>query len=319
MLVGIAALLLGYTIRPALAAETYPSRPVRFLAGYAPGGGLDLNARLVAQHLSVLWGQQVVVDNRPGAAGMIATALVAQAAPDGYTLLFNANSHSVDPLLHRKLPYDPFKDFTPITEVSFTPNVVLVGAASPWTTLEALLADAHAKPGTYSYGVPGNGSASHLSALLLMTLAGLDLVPIQYRGGALSLQALVQGEIQISVNNLAESLGQIRAGTVRALAIATRRRSPVLPDLPTAGEAGVPGFEASVWYMLVGPAGLPPTIVAKLHDDVVRVLALPEVRERMAMYGGEPVGGTPEELAARLRAENEKWAPIIQAAGLTAD
>jgi tripartite-type tricarboxylate transporter receptor subunit TctC len=250
---------------------------------------------------------------------MIATALVAQAAPDGYTLLFNANSHSVDPLLHRKLPYDPFKDFTPITEVSFTPNVVLVGAASPWTTLEALLADAHAKPGTYSYGVPGNGSASHLSALLLMTLAGLDLVPIQYRGGALSLQALVQGEIQISVNNLAESLGQIRAGTVRALAIATRRRSPVLPDLPTAGEAGVPGFEASVWYMLVGPAGLPPTIVAKLHDDVVRVLALPEVRERMAMYGGEPVGGTPEELAARLRAENEKWAPIIQAAGLTAD
>ncbi|MEJ0068727.1 MAG: tripartite tricarboxylate transporter substrate binding protein [Pseudomonadota bacterium] len=189
--------------------ETYPSRTVRFLAGYAPGGGLDLNARLIAQHLSVLWNQQVIVDNRPGAAGMIATALAAQAAPDGYTLLFNANSHSVDPLLHRKLTYDPFKDFTPITEVSFTPNVVLVGSKTAWTTLSAFVAEARAKPGTYSYGVPGYGSASHLSALLFVKLAGLDLVPVQYRGGALSLQALMQGEIQVSVNNIAESLPQI--------------------------------------------------------------------------------------------------------------
>jgi tripartite-type tricarboxylate transporter receptor subunit TctC len=302
-----------------VAAQTYPTRPVRIINGYAAGGGMDVTARLLAQHLSVLWGQSVVIENKPGAAGMIGAATAAQATPDGYTLLVVTNTHAVDPLMHKRMAYDPFRDFTPIAQIGFVPNVLLASKAAPWRTLGEFMAVARAKPGTISYGAPGLGAPSHLSAALFLHMAGLDLVAVQYKGGALSLQAVIAGEVPVSMNNLAEAVPQVAAGTVRALGVATTERVPQLPDAPTIAEQGVPGYEAGIWYSLLGPAGLPQPIVAKVHGDLMRVLALDEVKTRLAALAVQPHGAGPDAVAARMRAENDKWGPIIKAAKIELD
>jgi tripartite-type tricarboxylate transporter receptor subunit TctC len=232
---------------PARAAD-FPTRPVHLLVPYPPGGGLDILARVLSEPLSRIWGQPVVVENRPGAGGVIASGVVAQAVPDGYTLIIVASGHPVNQFLYPHLPYDTFKDFTAITEIGWTPNVVLANKDFPAKTLPDLIAMARAKPGALSYGMPGIGTSGHLAGELLKHMAKIDIVPIPYKGGAPVLTALMAGEIPMSVSVLTEAVGHIRGGSVRALTVTTAQRSPALPDVPTVAEAGLPGYDTSVWW-----------------------------------------------------------------------
>jgi tripartite-type tricarboxylate transporter receptor subunit TctC len=303
----------------AAAQEAYPSKPVHLLVPYPAGGAVDIVGRTLGQQLSEHWHQPVVIDNRPGAGGTIASEVAAKAAPDGYTLIIVASGHAINPLLYSKLPYDTFKDFTPISELASSPNVLLVNSASPLKTLGDLLTLARQKPGELSYGMAGNGTSTHLAGELLKYLAKIDIVAIPYKGGAPVLNDLMGGQIPLSFNNIPESIGQIRAGAVRPLAVTTAARSPVLPDVPTIAEAGVPGYDTGVWWGLLGPAGLPKDIVAKLHDDVVAALNASAVKERLLGLGAVTIGSTPEQFDARIHADGKVWAPVIKAAKIHID
>jgi tripartite-type tricarboxylate transporter receptor subunit TctC len=312
----VAALALLAGIGTAAAEEPFPSKPVHLLVPYPAGGAVDIVGRTLGQQLSERWHQPVVIDNRPGAGGTIASEVAAKAPPDGYTLIVVASGHAINPLLYAKLPYDTFKDFTPITELASSPNVLLVNAASPFRTLADLLAEARRKPGSLSYGMAGNGTSTHLAGELLKHLAKVDLVAIPYKGGAPVLNDLIGGQIPMSFNNIPESLGQIRGGAVRPLGVTTAKRSPVLPDVPTIAEAGVPGYDTGVWWGLLGPAGIPQEIVSKLHDDSVAALQSPSVKDRLLGLGAVTIGSTPAEFDARIRADAESWAPVVKAAGI---
>jgi tripartite-type tricarboxylate transporter receptor subunit TctC len=298
------------------AVESYPSKPVKLLVPYPPGGAVDIVARTVGQHLSESWHQPVVVDNRPGAGGTIASQVVAKAAPDGYTLIVVASGHAINPFLYAKLPYDNFNDFTPISELAYSPNVLLVDAASPFHTLADVIAAARAKPGSLSYGMAGIGTSTHLAGELLKYLAKLDIASVPYKGGAPALNDLMGGQIPLSFNNIPESIGQIRAGTVRPLGVTTAVRSPVLPDVPTIAEAGVAGYDTAVWWGLLGPAGLPGDIVGRLYKGAVEALAAPSVKDRLVDLGAVPLGSSPAEFAALIRSDAEKWAPVLKAADI---
>jgi tripartite-type tricarboxylate transporter receptor subunit TctC len=298
---------------PAFAAD-FPSRPVRLLVPYAPGGGLDIVARSLGEPLARMWGQQLIIDNRPGAGGIIASTALVQSPPDGYTLMIVASGHPVNQFLYPRLPYDTFKDFTAITEIGGTPNVVLVNKDFPAKTLPDLIALARAKPGALSYGVPGIGTSGHLAGELLKHMAKIDMVPIPYKGGAPILTALMAGEIPLSVSVLTEAMGQIQSGSVRVLAVTTAQRSPVLPDVPTVAEAGLPGYDTSVWWGLLGPAGMAPDLVDKLYKDFTAAVRDPAVQERIKSLGGTLSGTMPQEFEASMRAQAAKWEPIIRAA-----
>jgi tripartite-type tricarboxylate transporter receptor subunit TctC len=265
------------------------------------------------------WGQTVIVENRPGAGGVIASQALVAAPPDGHTLIVVASGHATNPFLYPKLPYDTFKDFTPITEIASSPNILLVNSASPLKTLVDLLSVARRKPGELSYGMAGNGTSTHLAGELLKHLAKVDIVAIPYKGGAPVLNDLIGGQIPMSFNNIPESIGQIRAGAVRPLGVTTATRSPVLPDVPTIAEAGVPGYDTGVWWGLLGPAGLPKDIVAKLHADSVEALRAPAVKERLLGLGAVPIGSSPAEFDRHIRVDAETWAPVIKAAGIRAE
>lgn len=298
----------------AACAADFPSRPVRLLVPYAPGGGLDIVARSLGEPLARMWGQQLIIDNRPGAGGVIASTALVQSPPDGYTLMIMASGHPVNQFLYPRLPYDTFKDFTAITEIGGTPNVVLVNKDFPAKTLPELIALARAKPGALSYGVPGIGTSGHLAGELLKHMAKIDMVPIPYKGGAPILTALMAGEIPLSVSVLTEAMGQIQSGSVRVLAVTTAQRSPVLPDVPTVAEAGLPGYDTSVWWGLLGPAGMAPDLVDKLYKDFTAAVRDPAVQERIRSLGGTLSGTTPQEFEASMRAQAAKWEPIIRAA-----
>jgi tripartite-type tricarboxylate transporter receptor subunit TctC len=308
-----ATLAISATAGPGLAAE-FPSRPVRLLVPYAPGGGLDILARTLGEPLARMWGQQLIIDNRPGAGGVIASTALVQSAPDGYTLMLMASGHPVNQFLYPRLPYDTFKDFTAITEIGGTPNVVLVSKDFPAKTLPDLIALARAKPGALSYGVPGIGTSGHLAGELLKHMAKIDMVPIPYKGGAPILTALMAGEIPISVSVLTEAMGQIQSGSIRVLAVTTAQRSPVLPDVPTVAEAGLPGYDTSVWWGVLGPAGMAPDLVDKLYKDFTAAVRDPGVQERLKSLGATTSGTTPPEFEASMRAQAAKWEPIIRAA-----
>jgi tripartite-type tricarboxylate transporter receptor subunit TctC len=298
-------------------AETYPAKPVRLFVPYPPGGAVDILGRLLGQQLAVYWGQVVVIDNRPGAGGAIATEALAKSAPDGYSLILVASGHAVNPVMYRKLPYDTFKDFTAISEVAWSPNIVLVGNAVPAHSLGELIALARAQPGQLSYGMPGYGTSPHLSGELLKYMAKIDIAAVPYKGGAPSLSDLMAGQIPVSINNVPESIAQIRAGTVRALAVTSAQRSPLLPDVPTVAEAAnLPGYATPVWWGVLAPAGQDPAITEKIHGDLVRALADPTVAERLATLGATPIGNTPAEFDALIRQEAAKWAPVVKAAGI---
>jgi tripartite-type tricarboxylate transporter receptor subunit TctC len=317
-----AAVAAGLTISAitgAAFAADFPTRPVHLLVPYPPGGGLDILARVLSEPLSRIWAQPVVVENRPGAGGVIASGVVAQAVPDGYTLIIVASGHPVNQFLYPHLPYDTFKDFTTITEIGWTPNIVLVNKDLPTKTLPDLIAMARAKPGALSYGMPGIGTSGHLAGELLKHMAEIDIVPIPYKGGAPVLTALMAGEIPMSVSVLTEAMGHIQGGSVRAVAVTTAQRSPALPDVPTVAEAGLPGYDTSVWWGLLGPARMAPDLIDKIYKDFIAAVRDPTVQARIKTLGGTMSGTTPQEFEAAMRAQAAKWEPIIREAKIGLD
>jgi tripartite-type tricarboxylate transporter receptor subunit TctC len=303
----------------ASAQTAFPTKAVHLFVPYPAGGAVDILARTLGDELSKNWGQPVIVENRPGAGGVVASQALATSAPDGYTLIVVASGHATNPFLYPKIPYDTFKDFTPICLLASSPNILLVRADSPFKTLADLLAQARAKPGSLSYGMAGNGTSTHLAGELLKSLAKVDIVAIPYKGGGPAMNDLLGGQIPMSFNNGPESVGQISAGTVRALGVTTAKRAPFLPDVPTIAEAGVAGYDTGVWWGLVGPAGMSATIVAQLSSDFVAALKAPAVKDRLNTLGAAPIGSSPKEFDAVIRADYEKWGPIIKAAGMKAE
>ncbi len=312
-LVTVAALSLAAA---AAHADPYPSKPVRILVPYAAGGAVDVLARTIGQSLSKTWGQQPVIENRPGAGGIIASQALTQSAPDGYTLILVASGHPLNQFFYPKLPYDTFKDFTAISEVAYSPLAIVVSKDSPVKNLQELLAGARAKPEALSYGMSGNGTSAHLAGELLNYMAKVKILAIPFKGGAPALTAVIAGEIPVSVNPLPEVVGQIEGNAVRALAVTTAQRSKALPDVPTVAEAGLPGYDASVWWGFLGPAGMAPDVVAKINADLAAALKDPVVVTALDKMGATPVGSSPREFGAFMRAEATKWEPVLKEANI---
>jgi tripartite-type tricarboxylate transporter receptor subunit TctC len=309
----VAALMLAAAA--AASAQPFPSRPVHVFVPYPAGGGVDVLTRTLGDVVAKQWGQSVVVENRPGAGGVIASQAVVTSAPDGYTLIMVASGHATNPLLYPKIPYDTFKDFTAISLLASSPNILLVRADSPFKTMADLIAAAKAKPGSLSFAHAGTGTSTHLAGELLKSLAKIDLNAIPYKGGAPAINDLLGGQIPMSFNNGPESVGQLQAGTLRALAVTTADRAPFLPDVPSMSEA-VPGYDTGVWWGLLGPANMPPEVLTKLSHDFVAALNTDAVKERLSKLGALPIGSSPPQFDARIRADYEKWGPIIKAAGM---
>ena len=283
-----------------------------------PGGSVDTLSRAVAARLSDKWGQQVVVDNRPGAGGVIAAELVAKAVPDGYTLIMcTVASCATNVSLHKNLPYDPIKDFEPVTLVATQNLMLLIHPSIAAASVNDLVAMAKAHPGKYSFASAGNGTGGHLSGELFKMLAGIDLLHVPYKGVAPALVDVVSGQVSMTFASILSSLPQVKSGKVKALAVTGAKRSPAAPDLPTMIEAGVKSYESATWYAVLAPAKTPKPIVNKLNADIVAIAKHPEVRERLSREGAEPVGSSPQELSAYIRSEIAKWAKVIKAAKLT--
>ncbi len=301
-------------------AQGYPSRPIRLVVPFPPGGSLDVVARAIGQRLTAAWGQPVVIDNRPGAGGNIGADLVAKSAPDGYTILEGAlSTHAVNVSLYSKLPYDPIRDFAPITLVATTPNVLVVNSAFPVNSVPELIAYAKAHPGALSFGSGSNGSAGHLAGELFKAEAGVDMVHVPYKGAAPALQALLAGDTQLMFDNLANSMPQLKAGKLKALAVTTAKRSALAPDLPTLAESGLPGFDIYTWWGFMAPAGTAPEVIAKWNAEVTRILGTPEMKAFFAQQGAEPAPTSPDQFAALIRSEIPKYARIIKASGAKVD
>ncbi len=313
-------LLMGGIARAAHAAEdakTFPTKPVRIIVGYAPGGGVDMAARLVGQSLGELWHGTVVIDNRPGAAGGIGTELTVRAAPDGYTLMLcNIATHGITPARIRKLPYDSIADFSFLSMVGGTPNVLMAHASLPARTVAELVTYAKAHPGKLSYGSSGVGASPHLSVELLKMMAGIHIVHVPYKGAAPALADVMGGQIQLSVGNLPGGpLAAIKSGKVRGLAVTTLKRSAKAPDVPTFAESGVPGYEVNGWYGICAPK-LPRTLETKINGDLLKVLTANTLRQRLDDQGIDVQSSTPEQLLAHVRAEIAKWNKVVKQAKL---
>ena len=306
-------------VLPVMAQDTYPSKPVRILVGFSPGGNHDIFARVISKPLTEMWGQPVIVDNRPGANGMFATETLVKAPPDGHTLHFFTINDTVNVSMNRKMPYDTLSDLAPVTPVSASPYVLGVHPSVPVKTVRELIALAKARPGQLSYASSGNGSGIHLSTELFKRMAGIDIVHVPYKGAGPSLIDLVGGQIQMSMASVAAFMPHIRNARIRALAVTGATRSATLPEVPTVAESGVPGYEASTWNGVVVPVRTPEAIVARLNRDIVRILALPEIRELFSREGGEAAGGTPEQLSRHIASEIAKWASVVKSIGARAE
>ena len=298
-------------------AQEYPRKAIRLIVPFAPGGGNDTVARAIAQSAGASLGQPVVVDNRAGAGGILGAELAAKSPADGYTLfLGGVGSHAVNPNLHAKLPYDPVKDFAPITLIASAPSVLVVNPSLPARTLAEFTALAKASPGRINYASNGNGSSAQLAAVLYESMAGVQMVHVPYKGLAPALVDLLAGEVQAMFSSVVAIVPNIKAGRLRALAVTGKRRAALLPEVPTLDESGVPGYEAGSWYGILAPAGTPQAVVAKLHEAIVRALAQPEVRERLVSEGAEVIGSTPEAFAAHITAELARMGKLIRDAGI---
>ena len=316
----LVSLVLALGIASASAQSGYPDRQITLVVGFTAGGSTDIVTRLLAEEMRKSWGQPVVVDNRPGAGGNIGAAMVAKARPDGYTLLVG----SVGPLainasLYASMPYDNLKDFTPISLIVHVPNMLVVNPpAMPVHSFAEFVALVKANPGKYFFASTGTGTSSHLSGELLKSMAGLDATHVPYKG-AVALNDLLSGEqVHFMFATIPSVIEFVRAGRLRALAVTSKTRSAAVPEIPTVAESGFPEFEASSWFGLLGPAELPREIVVKLQAEVVRALNVPELRAKLVQQGADPVGSTPEEFAAYMRAETAKWAKVVKASGATA-
>ena len=301
-------------------AQAYPSKPIRFVVPYPAGGPLDTIARLLGAKVGESVKQPVVVDNKPGAGGNIGADIVAKSPADGYTILMGAvATHAINPTLYKSIPYDPVKDFAPITQVATTPNVLVIHPSMPATNVREFIAHAKANPGKLSFGSGSIGSAGHLAGELFKTTAGVDMVHVPYKGAAPAMQDLVGGQINLMFDNLASALVQVKAGKIKALAVTTSKRSSFAPELPTIAESGLPGFDISTWFGVFAPAGTPREVLDRLHAEFAKALAAPDIREKMVNMGAEPVGNSPGEFSAFVRAEAEKYARVIKASGARVD
>ncbi len=295
-------------------AQNYPTKPVKMLVPFPPAGATDVVARFVAQKLGERWGQSVVIENRPGAGGSIGSDLAAKSAPDGYTLLMATTStHSIGPSLS-KLPYDPIRDFAPIVHVANVPNVLVVSPTLTVKSVKELVALAKSRPGELNYGSSGPGTIVHLNAELFKMIAGVDIQHIPYKGTALAIPDLANGQISMLFDSLASVMPHVRSNRARPIAVNAERRSALLPDVPTLAEAGMPEFNTSTWFGLFAPAGTPKDIVARVQADVSAALQANDLRERFASVGAEPVGGTSEQFTARILSDTARWAQVIKAA-----
>ena len=295
-------------------AQSWPAKPIRFVSPYAPGGGSDILARGIGQKLAENLGVSVVIDNRPGAGGVIGTEIVTKSPPDGYTLMLGTPAPiTVAPSLMKKMPYDPLRDLTPITLVSIVPAVVAVHPSVPAKSIKELVDLAKTKPGQMTYSSSGNGGTAHLSGLMLQTMAGIAIIHVPYRGTGPALTAAMSGEVTFTAGNIISSLPMVKAGRVRALAVTSEKRSPVLPEVPAVAET-IPGYAAGPFYGVLGPGGMPPELVNRIRNEIVKILYAPEMKNRLSAEGGELIGSTPEVYAAMIRSETERWGRVIKAA-----
>ncbi len=300
-------------------AQAYPSKPIRWIVPFPPGGSTDLLARVVGQKLTEAWGQQVIVENKGGAGGTLGAAEVARAPADGYTLLMGAIHHTIATSVYPKLPYDFQRDFAPITVVAIVPNVLVVNPSVPANSTKELIAYAKANPGKLSYGSAGMGTAHHLIGEQFNLQAGVNILHVPYKGSSPAVADLIGGQVQLMYDTVASCLPHIKSGKLRPLAVATAKRSAALPDVPTIAESALPGFEVTTWFGALAPAKTPNEIVVKLNAEIVKILAMPDVRKRLLEAGAEPVGNSPGEMAAQIKRETEGFAKIVKQAKITAE
>ena len=302
------------------AQTSYPSKSIRFIIPFTPGGSADIFARPIAQKMSESMGQQVVVENRPGAGGVLGSEVAAKAPPDGYTMMMGLTANvAVNPTLYKKLSYDPLRDFAPVTLIAAAPYVLLVPTSLPAHNVKELIALARSKPGELAYVSLGSGSMGHLSGEMLASMAGVKLLHVPYKTLGQAIPDLISGQVQLLFLGIASAQGQMKSGKLRAIAVSGAKRSPVMPQLPTVAESGVKGFDLTGWYGAFVPAGTPQDIIARLHKEIVRALALPDVRERLSGEGAELVGNSPKEFDQFVRNELVKWAKVVKLSGAKAD
>ena len=316
MLRAIALVAASLTAFGAAAAESgYPSKPIRMLVGFSPGGGTDVAARIIGKKLGEMWNQQVVVDNRAGAGGLLAFEMAAKANPDGYTLLATSPSFAIQPGLAAKLPYDPIRDFAPVTQASASPYLLVLYPGVEAKNVKELVALAKANPRKLNYASGGIGSAQHLTAELFRLKAGIDIVHVPYKG-AVSVPDVIAGRVQLLFSGLPQALAHVQAGRLRALGVTTPQRSPAVPDVPTIAEAGVPGFDVTIWYGILATGGTPRPVLEKLNAGFTQAIRSPDVRQQLAGMGLEPVGNPSAEFAAKVRSELKQWAEVVKRAGI---
>ncbi len=316
--VPVVATLLAAPAASAL-AQAYPSKPIRLVVGFTPGGGVDINARLLGPKLTEYMGQQVIVDNRPGAGTNIANEFVAKSAPDGYTLLINTAAVAINMALYKKVPFDTLRDFAPISVFSQSPNILVVHSSVPVKSVKELVALAKAKPGALNYSSAGSGTTQHLAAELFKLRSGVNIVHVPYKGSAPSLTALIGGEVSLTFANIPAIYQHVKSGRLRPLASAGPKRSELMPGVPIMAEAGVKGVEVVVWYGVLAPAATPKDIVNTLAANIRKAAFSPDTKQKLVDQGAEPVGSTPEEFGKLLREEVTKWAEVVKASGAKAD
>jgi tripartite-type tricarboxylate transporter receptor subunit TctC len=315
--VSLFAVLCALVPAPAATADGYPVRPIRLVAGFPPGGGVDINARILADPLGKVLGQTIVVDNRPGAGGRLGVELVAKATPDGYTLLLGGIGMAISRALYDNLPYDTLRDFIPISLTTTQPNILVAHPSTAANSLKEFIALARSQPRKLSYGSSGIGTGTHLAMELLLAASKVELLHVPYKGTGPSLTALLSNEVTVALATFASALPHVKASRLRAFGVTGAKRAPTLPEVPTIAEAGVPGYEYSTWYGLLAPAGVPRTIIDRLNKATVAVLNTPEVHQLYASQGLDPIPSTAAHYAAHLRSETEKWTKVVRAAKIT--
>jgi tripartite-type tricarboxylate transporter receptor subunit TctC len=309
----------AFVISPAI-AETWPTRPIRFIVPFAPGGGGDVVGRIIGQRMSEQLGKPLIIDNRAGGGGTLGCELAAKAAPDGYTLLLgNVGPIAVGPALYPKLAYDPVRDFAPVTMIASFPNLLVANPGLPFKTVPELVAYAKSRPGTLNFASAGAGTSTHLAGELFKSVAGIDVVHVPYKGGAAAMTDIIAGQVAYYFGTMPSSMPLAKAGKLRALAVTSLTRSPAAPEVPTIAESGYPKFETAAWYGLMFPTGTPREIVARTNAATMSVLALSDIRERLVHEGSEPMGSTPAQFSAYIKAEIAKWSGVVKAANLKAD
>ncbi len=316
---GVLSVLVTLMAAPAV-AQTYPSKPIRVIVPFPPGGGTDIIAREIAQKTAALTGWNFIIDNRPGSGGNLGVDAVAKSAPDGYTLALGQSSNlAINPTLYTKLPYDPVRDLAPVGLMASSPMVLVVAAQSPHKSLADVLAAAKARPGSLNFASPGNGTVAHLSGELLQKTAGVKFTHIPYKGAAQAVTDILGGQVDLYMSSIPTLIGQVRSGKMRALAVTSIQRVDDLPQTPTVAESGYAGFESGTWFGFVAPAGTPPEIVATLNKEFAKALGAPDLKKKLSDQGAEVLGGTPEQFAQLIRSDIARWAPIVKASGAKLD